>query len=468
MKKLLLFMTAGVFTFQVNAQYKPSSSVLLQNSNINTNAQRTATAENLVAGVANEGNLNTGVTAQKTTVGGSRWYNQAEKYAEIDNTPNIYGEGHITFSPIWQDSTVFYSGSSVGIAFLSYAQLFHPQSPIYNDPTIASSNYGQIYMEDNKPYTIDSINIRGWYERVDPFYVDTLIVTIVNETSTQPFTFVSYVGDPFVGTHNIDSVAFLLWLTENYGSAPLTQVSYGYSGNFLNAITFKIPLDDAVFADSVENTQFGGYIHEIAFPTNISVPAGGKASVSVTFKSGASYVAGDPITNYNHFYFINHETYVDNYQYYVTGDLNLSYLLHKDTTNTNLNSTLAYYLPAVMFTEAFNELINISWKVTCSTCDIISNTSNINETAAIKVGEAYPNPANNEIKIPVTLKENAEAHVTLLNTVGQVVYSTSLGQLSANQSKEVVIPTAHLANGVYMYSIKANGTQITNRIVVAH
>lgn len=466
MKKLLLFATVGAIAVHANGQHKSTSSVMSGNSNP-VSAVRNTSSSNLESGLLQQG-VNNGVSAQKTTVGGSRWYNQVEAYAEVDHVPNIYIPSLTTFTPLWQDSSVVYDNSAIGIAFLSVAQLFHPQSPLYNDETITPNSVGKIAVENNKPYVIDSVKVRGWYERTNSSYVDTLIFTIIQENNTSNFFYTGFVGDPFVGPNNIDSIAFLLWRTQDYGVVPITQVPYGSGGNFLTGTSYKVPLNDAVFEDSVENLQFGGYIHEIGIPTGLSVLAGKKASISVTFKSGTNYIHGDPISNYNFFTFMNHETIQDADQWYVTEDLNMSFFLHKDTTNMHVNSTLAYMVPAVSFQEGFNELVNISWKVTCATCDLVGSTTTVRETGIIQVGDAHPNPAQGYVNIPVTLKENADVQLTLVNAIGQTVYSENLGRLSANQTKVAVISTQGLPNGVYIYSVIANGTRLTNRIVVSH
>lgn len=84
------------------------------------------------------------------------------------------------------------------------------------------------------------------------------------------------------------------------------------------------------------------------------------------------------------------------------------------------------------------------------------------------VGDVFPNPANSSVSMAFSLKQASEVNVSVVNTLGQVVKSTSVGVVNANQRKEVAISTSDLAPGVYMYTIEANGQRTTNRFVVAH
>ena len=86
----------------------------------------------------------------------------------------------------------------------------------------------------------------------------------------------------------------------------------------------------------------------------------------------------------------------------------------------------------------------------------------------ITVGEVYPNPANTFINVPVTVKESTNVSVTISNVTGQVVRTQNMGTIAAGNMSIASINTADLANGVYIYTINANGGRIAGRIVVSH
>ena len=91
-------------------------------------------------------------------------------------------------------------------------------------------------------------------------------------------------------------------------------------------------------------------------------------------------------------------------------------------------------------------------------------------TGALKgltIGQAYPNPANTFIRIPVASTINAQVKIRLSNIIGQDITSLSIN-LNAGQSKTGDFSTAQLAPGMYFYTIESGGETITRRISVTH
>jgi hypothetical protein len=318
----------------------------------------------------------------------------------------------------------------------------------------------------NQTYKVDSVMIRGSYNRLPTStYVDTLILTFVADSTAGKFAFISFGGNT-LANHGIDSCAMLLWSALDYQKVPLNQVSYNYTGNTLaRARQFKIPLNAATFADSLSDGT-----HLIKAAPNVTVPNGGKVSMSVTFKSGTAYTAGSAIINYNFFSLMSHEIDQDGFVLYPATDQNMSYLAYKDSTNNDINATLYYYIPTIAYNGTgvnnFNsEIHDISWKVSCATCPKVS----VNDVESnVVVSAAYPNPANTSINVPVKVKADASVTVTLTSLVGEVVNTTNLGKIGAAQTKTASFSTANLANGVYIYTVESAGYRVTDRVVVAH
>ena len=96
----------------------------------------------------------------------------------------------------------------------------------------------------------------------------------------------------------------------------------------------------------------------------------------------------------------------------------------------------------------------------------VLNTANL--VSNLNIGQVYPNPANNEVNIPFATTTDANVNVSIMNTVGQVVKSQSLGRVNAGTSKIATFSTSDMASGVYFYSIEVNGARTTNRFVVSH
>lgn len=463
MRKLFLLMTAGLFAVNAGAQHKTLSSHVELGA-MNTPVVKTNSTD-FTMGVSPYVS-NVPATSSKNTVGGSRWYNHAETMGEyreyVTGIPvDIYDTSLSTFYPMWQDSTVLYDNSTRGIQFLTFGQVFHPQSPLFNDENNAPSNHAEIMVDNSQSYTIDSVKVTGWYNRSNNGYVDTLIFSFVYENNVQDFSYWSMQTN----NHNVDSFVGLLWSLDDYGVEPITQVPYGIGGSFLSGLRIKVPLNDATYADSVlVNNSI--YLHQIAVAPGLALAPGKKAAVTVTFKSGTSYIAGDPISNYNYFLTALHETIENQHENHVTGDLNMLQVVPKDTSGWTLNATLGLYVPGVAWTPGFRELINFSWKVNCASCNYVGTS--VNETGIIRIADAYPNPVSSELSVPVTLSESAPVTITLVNTLGQTVREVNLGKIAANQPVVGKISTANLAEGVYFYTVNAGGNRITKRVIVSH
>ncbi|PZF72444.1 T9SS type A sorting domain-containing protein [Taibaiella soli] len=445
MKRFLLLSTFGVLALGANAQFKQNFTPVSGGENFHKIVRPVTTPR----------------PVNKTTSGGGRWYNAAFAYASANQIDDVTFDDadHAALCLMWQDSTVRYSDdTTIGITYQSMAQMFQPQATVFTDPTI-DYNAGQIGISNSDAYTIDSVKIRGRYERQYTGYTDTMILRVVYETSSMNFAEFSFDATT-TANHGIDTFSAILWDLSDYQTNPVTQIPYSTgTGKTLRDTTFIIPLNDATFADSSADG-----LHEIATPVGLSMLAGKKASVSATFKSGTNYVAGQADTAYNYFAFMSHKTNAGDFVTYFAGDRNISYMLTKDSQQ--VNTTLGLYYPTIGFTnQAYPyELHDVSWKVTCNTC----NTTGINTPGKVVAVKAYPNPAINTVNIPVTVSDKANVEVSLINTIGQVVDVKSLGNVNAGQTATATFSTAKLANGIYIYSVNADGQRTTGRIAVSH
>ncbi|HTN47248.1 MAG TPA: T9SS type A sorting domain-containing protein [Flavipsychrobacter sp.] len=95
-------------------------------------------------------------------------------------------------------------------------------------------------------------------------------------------------------------------------------------------------------------------------------------------------------------------------------------------------------------------------------------TVSVKDVYAAEVGNAYPNPANNTINIPFQMNEAANVNVVITNSVGATVTTKNVGNFGANQAGKAVIDVTSYANGVYFYTVEANGQRITKRFTVTH
>ena len=89
-----------------------------------------------------------------------------------------------------------------------------------------------------------------------------------------------------------------------------------------------------------------------------------------------------------------------------------------------------------------------------------ANLDEIVNTADVKV---YPNPAVETATVDFTVA-NASAQVSMVNALGQEVYSTDLGTVNGTQS--VAINTSNIEAGLYLVHITIDGHTLTERISV--
>ena len=405
-------------------------------------------------------------TANKGTAVTSRWYNHAEAIGDFYHI-NIYDNDHSSAELMWQDSSVHYAGtggvgvSPFGIPFLSIGQTFDPQATTFTDLS-APGNVGQIAIGPNNAYTIDSVRVRGFYVRKYNTYVDTMIFTIITETTTSPFLYAVFFNPT---NYNVDSFAYQLWNSADYFKRPINEISYSYNNggkNLSSPIQVKVPLTNA---QSIDTMSDGSTFIKAAM--NVSVPKNARAQLSITFASGTHYTANTSVTNYNFFEFLSHEQTPGDYTQYPDGDKNMSSVIFNDTVNSKLNATLnRYRVTAELDGTVYNDqLHNIGFHVVCPTC-YTTGVTNIPNT--INIGIAYPDPAVNTVTLPMTIKTAATVSVTLSNMVGQILSTQNLGNVAANQQAKAVFNTAALANGIYMLTVSANGERTTSRFVVSH
>ncbi len=91
----------------------------------------------------------------------------------------------------------------------------------------------------------------------------------------------------------------------------------------------------------------------------------------------------------------------------------------------------------------------------------------IKEQSSIVAGlKFYPNPTSVSSTLEVNLNDNSKIEVSILNSVGQVVFTTNVAGTSGNNTIDLNI--SGLSNGLYFYQVKAGNTKtITNKFVVS-
>lgn len=465
MKKILLLMLAAMPVLTASAQSSRSSVVFDQSDwskaktpvgNFSVSQMPASKASMSTARAKNN-------SGYKTTNGGSRWYSHRHMIDTINSgtmTSRVFY--------MWFDSTVkqvFTTGPGT-VNWSSEAEFVDPidftlfNDPNYNDPTT-------IQIRPSDAYIVDSVNIQGAYvkDTLRPTsVVDTLLFSIFIDSSVYGHSknesawsfFGNYLSSP--ASTNKDTLYYPRIWTDSVGRM-------GYSTNTsVPRITWAVPLTDA---DRTAPTATGFTVANYSFAVpngGLHVPANAHYAVTCTFKSGDTWNANvDSIENFHVFMPVSGEALGVGtqmpYYYYDYNDLNMSLLLFSFSTGRYQPTLLIEGWNTIAFGQEFHA---IETHVTCSTCQPILG---VNELQTHISAYAYPNPAHNEIVVPFALNDDAQVSVSLVNFVGQTVQTIDMGTVSSGKASFNV---SGLANGIYMYTLTANGAKTSGKVVVMH
>jgi hypothetical protein len=81
------------------------------------------------------------------------------------------------------------------------------------------------------------------------------------------------------------------------------------------------------------------------------------------------------------------------------------------------------------------------------------------------LGEAYPNPASNDVTIKFNLKANKNVKVSLINLLGQEVINIANDNFVAGFN-EVKFNVGNLSAGVYFYTMTVDGVSQSQKIMI--
>ncbi len=99
------------------------------------------------------------------------------------------------------------------------------------------------------------------------------------------------------------------------------------------------------------------------------------------------------------------------------------------------------------------------------TINVVFNRSGdgVNETAAVRFGQAYPNPASSVVNFDYNLNASDKASVVVYNLLGQEVTKQQVNALQGRLS----ISVADLNDGIYFCNLFVNGSAVkTEKFIV--
>lgn len=474
MKKLFLFVTAGVISLGAGAQSIKTHSMVRVDA-LNQLHLPVPQAEAL-GGLKVSRTLPAANDAQhKPTAGGSRLYNYVETIAALN--PGIASNQVYPYMWFRPDIMGAYTDPNNPngviadtIRFGSFAQVLHPSASILNNAMYFDGNYPNptgtlIGISKDDAYTLDSVSVTGFYARNinNSTTVDTLRFAIIygDGTSTSNIPESGFVsGDIRFGTVFHDSVL-------NVGTGIQGGPSVEYRDLYLTTADTGID---------------GNTLPKFTVPAGVNIPAGNMVAVTVTFKSGDD----GNYTPYQDTAFLGTTWGGANpYKYGMFRPLFLEETLGQQPAHTpgNFNAGYIKYLPPYLFQSweiqylphwAFTGPSQMEWPyidfyISCATCKTVAEIPddpdvNVNTISGVFSSiSAYPNPAQDFVRIPVTLSKATDVKVSLINTVGQTLQAQNLH----GNAVTAEFNTANLPAGVYIYSVEADGQRSTGRVSIS-
>jgi hypothetical protein len=422
--------------------------------------------------------------AQKTTAASPRWYNYADYFYAYETSMS----SSVAYSAayLWGTNNALMAfGDGAGgtvydtVNFISVGAITDPSYGISNNGFNNADLYsGAMKITATDAFTIDSILFTGIYQ-VNPAklgasgFVDTIRVSLISGNG-------STTANIRQGTETVASGDLLT----SYGAAVGSTFKYQYmlyntmskkaagTPNF----TYDILLNNTTTPPSwAADTADGLFFGVVPVTPGFSVPAGNMVGISVTFLSGDNtFVPGDtvfiggtatPPVKYNMF------RPIIAYKGSSTAPAWLTYEEANRNTGGYVDEpATGLYVPHWFWSAgtsaATSQYPDIAFRVgTCTTCGVVDGTVGVADVSNIRKTGAFPNPTSGDVSIGYMLNNASEATITITNMLGQVVATKTMASAKEGVA---VFNTNNLADGLYTYSVSANGERSTGRISVAH
>lgn len=93
--------------------------------------------------------------------------------------------------------------------------------------------------------------------------------------------------------------------------------------------------------------------------------------------------------------------------------------------------------------------------------------NSIDEVATtVEVGQNIPNPANATTRIPFSVEKATKIDFVVTDLTGKIVEKRAIGTVSAGKHN-ITLNTNKMSNGIYYYSVIANGKAVTKKLSIA-
>ncbi|MBS1616667.1 MAG: T9SS type A sorting domain-containing protein [Bacteroidetes bacterium] len=408
----------------------------------------------------------------------TRIYNYVDQLAKANPSILASGSNYVFYPYMWfsGDGKGIYSDGSGGyeadtIKLTSVGSSIHPFWAGYN----GSGDWpnGTMITSKTDNYTVDSITFYGVYGRPNSraSVVDTLRIAYTYGGAASGSNLPIYYFTDFTTMHS------------RYGTDTVRGVFAYYDP--ARHIMMKKPNTTnpvAAYKDILLTSSDTGFV-VASIAAGMSVPAGNLAAASITFISGdITFVPGDTVfrsstinpTEAFKYGMFRPQVFVEKlasgttpgFPTYIPGNYNNGMFTQFPVSDSLYYPNWAWSGGTGASSYQFPY---VDWRISCPTCAAIGDVNpgavaNISQTA--NIGLPYPNPANNQVSLPVDMKEAAIVTAKLSNMMGQVLATQNLGKLAAQQHANIRFSTENLADGIYLITVEANGNQVTKRVSV--
>lgn len=474
MKKLILLTIAGAVTFGANAQDSNPASVVFKSYNAEKNI-----AAPLSGSYAISSGTNTSNSANKgTATGGSRWY-------------SVYGLADVGYTGGGQLSTGRFVGMLGwdstqrqrfvdaqtqqpyygGVNWISIASFVDPIFSVGFNHASYYSSEDPIKITQANTYKVDSIRVQAAYMEGtsgDPATIDTLYLSVApvlySDQEYDKNSPTTRSPSPFLKVEDYEGVK------ANGGKLKVQDLGPTDSLNrqlgHADAKKWKVTLPPTERQPKTSTGQYPTAVWSFDVPDGgLTVPAGRGFAMSLAFKSGETFPATAPYDSVadHHYWMFIYAQAADNarmpYYYYDYKDHSMSYLMHYEGQDRYVSSVL---LEIVNSTDFDKEFILMEGFATCNDCWTLG-LNKVNST--LNKFDAYPNPAISDLTVSYTLNKTADVNINVTNAIGQTMKTQNIANTASGKAQFSV---ADLPNGLYFYTVSADGESVTRRFVVAH
>lgn len=409
-------------------------------------------------------------TANKTT-SAPRWYSWVNYFdtSEKDLTSSI------AFSApyLWRDTMAVMAYTATG-GGTDWAHNRTVSMGLAIDPSFSGFNDlgyydGEMKITSSDPYTVDSLIVYGLYGfNVANTYVDTVRVAFVyGDASSTADVYMANSTNPTV------LARYGLASTDTMHTYRMHFDTVGVRASGTTVVVRDILLDNTGASPAWGDTLSNGIMPIAVSLGDVSVPAGNMIGASVSFLSGdPTFVAHDTVFGSTMGY--KHNMFRPYVAFRGTASTPNFATYSPDNHNSGMFKTLpdtalgwgGQFIPLWFWSSTGGAASTfqypyIDFHIKCPTCGIV--TMKVDDLAQNIQAEAYPNPATGVVNIPFTLATASNVTVTLSNMLGQTVDSR---QLTGVAKGKVQFNTSSLPDGIYSYSVMANGQKVSGRIAI--